>query len=54
MSGPILPVIDILQDFFAKIETSEKVRLIESTNALADIVPKAGGRAIWIRQEYRW
>jgi nicotinamidase-related amidase len=53
MKEPALIVIDMLNDFLQTWAPASKRRLVQSTNALLDLVRSYGRPVIWVRQEFR-
>jgi len=53
MEKPALIVIDMLNDFLQTWPSASKQRLVQSTNALVDIVRSHERPVIWVRQEFR-
>jgi nicotinamidase-related amidase len=53
MKEPALIVIDMLNDFLQTWEPASKQRLVQSTNALVDIVRSHKRPVIWVRQEFQ-
>jgi len=52
MQKPVLIVIDMLNDFLAKWDCSDRDRLVDSTNELLQIIRQASRPVIWVRQEF--
>jgi nicotinamidase-related amidase len=53
MKEPALIIIDMLNDFLQTWAPASKQRLVQSTNALVDIVRSHERPVIWVRQEFR-
>jgi nicotinamidase-related amidase len=53
MKEPALIVIDMLNDFLQTWPLASKQRLVQSTNALVDIVRNRRRPVVWVRQEFR-
>ena len=52
MQGPVLLVIDMLNDFLAKWEPVSSRRLVQSINELVGLMRRFGHPVIWVRQEF--
>jgi nicotinamidase-related amidase len=52
MQKPVLIVIDMLNDFLAKWERSDRDRLVDAIHELVQIMRQASRPVIWVRQEF--
>ena len=53
MKQPVLIVIDMLNDFLQSWPAAARRQLVQSTNALVDILRDRGRPGIWVRQEFQ-
>jgi len=52
MSKPILIVIDMVNDYFSRWETTRRAQLVVAINSLVGFLRSKGASILWVRQEF--